>query len=385
MKYLSVLGSTGSVGSQTLDVVRNNRDKLTVKALAANKNIDLLYKQILEFTPDIAAVYDEESAKKLESMSIGGTKIVSGMEGLCEAASYDKSDMTVCAISGSIGLLPAYKAVEAGKDIALANKETMVAAGDIINAKAKEKNVLIIPVDSEHSAIFQCLCGNDKKDISRILLTASGGPFFGRTKEQLSSVTVDQALKHPNWSMGSKISIDSSTLMNKGLEVIEAVMLFGIKSDKIEVLVHPQSIVHSAVEYSDGSIIAQMGIADMKIPIHIALFYPQREVSNYNNKLDLFDKQLTFHKPDTVTFKSLKLAYNAIETGHTMPLVLNAANEAAVWAFLSRKIKFLDIADIVDEIMQSHKVIKGLSLDEIVLLDGIIKNQTKEYISKKYR
>ena len=260
----------------------------------------------------------------------------------------------------------------------------MVAAGEIINAKAKEKNVLIIPVDSEHSAIFQCMYGNDRKDISRILLTASGGPFFGKTKEQLSKVTVDQALKHPKWSMGSKISIDSATLMNKGLEVIEAVMLFGVKSDKIEVLVHPQSIVHSAVEYTDGSIIAQMGIADMKIPIHIALFYPQREASNYN-KLDLFDKQLTFHKPDTDTFKCLKLAYNAIETGYTMPLVMNAANEAAVGAFLSRQIKFLDIADTVEEMMQSHKVIKGLSLDEIILLDGIIKSQTKEYISKKYR
>lgn len=384
MKYLSVLGSTGSVGSQTLDVVRNNRDKLCVKAIAANKNIDKLYEQIIEFAPDIAAVYDEESAKKLKSVIKGKTKIVSGMEGLCEAAAYDKCDMTVCAISGSIGLLPAYKAVEAGKNIALANKETMVAAGDIINAKAKEKNGLIIPVDSEHSAIFQCLYGNDKKDISRILLTASGGPFFGKTKEQLLDVTVDEALKHPNWSMGSKISIDSATLMNKGLEVIEAVMLFGVKSDKIEVLVHPQSVVHSAVEYTDGSVIAQMGITDMKIPIHIALFYPQREVSNYN-KLNLFDNQLTFHKPDTNTFKSLKLAYDAIETGYTMPLVLNAANEAAVGAFLSRQIKFLGIADIVEEMMQEHKIIKGLSLDEIILLDGIIKNQTKEYISKKHR
>lgn len=383
MKYLSVLGSTGSVGSQTLDVVRDNRDKLCVKAIAANKNIDKLYEQIIEFTPDIASVYDEESAKKLKSVIKGKTKIVSGMEGLCEAASYSKSDMTVCAISGSIGLLPAYKAIEAGKDIALANKETMVAAGDIINAKAKEKNILIIPVDSEHSAIFQCLYGNDKKDISRILLTASGGPFFGKKKEQLLSVTVDEALKHPNWSMGSKISIDSATLMNKGLEVIEAVMLFGIKSDKIEVIVHPQSVVHSAVEYTDGSIIAQMGITDMKIPIHIALFYPQREVSNYN-KLDLFDNQLSFHKPDTNTFKSLKLAYSAIKTGYTMPLVLNAANEAAVGAFLSRQIKFLDIADIVEEMMQEHKAIKGLSLEEIVLLDGIIKNQTKEYINEKY-
>ena len=384
MKYISVLGSTGSVGCQTLDVVRQNRDKLCVKALAANVNTDKLYEQIMEFSPDIASVYNEESAEKLKSALKGvKTKIISGMQGLCEAASYHKVNMTVCAISGSIGLLPAYKAIEAGKDIALANKETMVVAGDIINAKAKEKNALIVPVDSEHSAIFQCLYGNDKKDLSKILLTASGGPFFGKTKEELECVTVDQALKHPNWSMGSKISIDSATLMNKGLEVIEAVMLFGIDSDKIEVVVHPQSIIHSAVEYADGSVMAQMGIVDMKVPIHIALFYPQRIPSPYS-KLDLFDKQLTFYKPDTHTFKSLKLAYKAVETGYTMPLVINAANEIAVKAFISKHIKFLDIADIVDEMMQRHKVIKGISLEEIILLDGIIKNQTKEYISKNF-
>ncbi len=383
MRYLSVLGSTGSVGSQTLDVVRKNSDKLCVKALAVNKNTDKLYEQIIEFAPDIASVYDEDSAEKLKSMAIGKTKIISGMKGLCEAAAYHKVDMTVCAISGSIGLLPAYKAIEAGKNIALANKETMVAAGDIINAKAKEKNVLIVPVDSEHSAIFQCLYGNDKKDLNKILLTASGGPFFSKNKAELSRVTVDQALKHPNWSMGSKISIDSATLMNKGLEVIEAVMLFGVKSDKIEVVVHPQSIVHSMVEYTDGSVIAQMGAADMKIPIHIALFYPQRQMAEYNN-FELYNKQLTFYKPDTDTFKSLKLAYEAIEIGYTMPLAMNAANEAAVHAFLNRRIKFLDIADIVDEMMQMHKVIKGTSLEEIILLDGIVKNQTKEYISKNF-
>jgi len=383
MKYISVLGSTGSVGAQALDVVRDNKDRLCVKALAANKNIDKLYEQIIEFEPEIAAVYDVNAAIRLKDALGGKTNIVSGMEGLIEVATYHKSQLTLCAVSGSIGLLPAYKAAECGKVIALANKETMVIAGHIINSKAKEAGAAIIPVDSEHSAIFQCLAGSDKKDISKILLTASGGPFFNKTKDYLKDVTVQQALKHPNWSMGSKISIDSATLMNKGLEVIEAVMLFGVSSDIIEVLIHPQSIVHSAVQYADGNIIAQMGITDMRVPIHYSLFYPQRYPSRYN-KLDLFGKELTFYKPDTDTFVSLKLAYEAIKTGHTMPLALNAANEVAVNAFLNKKIKFLDIAEIVAHIMQNHKPVKEASLQDVIALDERLKIQTQQYINSKY-
>jgi 1-deoxy-D-xylulose-5-phosphate reductoisomerase len=383
MKYLSVLGSTGSVGMQTLHVIRNHRDKLAVKALAVNRNIEILYKQIQEFKPEIVAVYDKESAFRLKDSISSNVKIVYGMDGLCEVAAYHASDMVMSAISGSIGLLPTYTSIENAKNIALANKETMVVAGDIINKKANEKNVRIIPVDSEHSAIFQCLYGNEKKDLHKILLTASGGPFLGKTKEELNNVTVENALKHPNWTMGSKISIDSATLMNKGLEVIEAAMLFDVDYKKIEVVVHPQSIVHSMVEYIDGSIIAQLGITDMKIPIHIALFYPQR-IESACEKLSLFDKTLTFYKPDLETFYSLSLAYEAAKIGHTMPLVLNAANEIAVYAFLKKEIKFVHIPKIVSEMMDAHDPIGNLSLQEILELDKAIKRQTKEYIDKKY-
>ncbi len=383
MKYLSVLGSTGSVGTQTLNVVRNNKDLLGIKALAANSNIRLLHEQIEEFRPEIVAVYDKESAFKLKDSIKNNVSIVYGMDGLCEVAAYHAADMVVSAISGSIGLLPTYTAIENGKNIALANKETMVIAGNIINDLAKEKKASIIPVDSEHSAIFQCLYGNEKEDLNKILLTASGGPFLRKSKEELSNVTVEDALKHPNWSMGSKISIDSATLMNKGLEVIEAAMLFGVDYNKIEVVVHPQSIVHSMVEYRDGSIIAQMGIADMQIPIHIALFYPQRIKATYK-KLNLFNKKLSFFEPDMETFYSLKLAYEAIRIGHTMPLVLNAANEIAVHAFLRKEIKFLHIPRIVAEMMEMHDLLKYLSIQEICELDKIIKLQTKKYIAKKY-
>jgi 1-deoxy-D-xylulose-5-phosphate reductoisomerase len=382
MKYLSVLGSTGSVGEQTLNVVRNNKNRLCIKALAVHSNIQKLYEQIEEFEPEIVAVYDKESALRLKNSIKNNVKVVDGMDGLCEVAAYHNSDTIVSAISGSIGLLPTYTAIENGKNIALANKETMVIAGDIINTKAREQNVSIIPVDSEHSAIFQCLYGNDRKDLSKILLTASGGPFFGKTKDELNDVTVEQALKHPNWSMGSKISIDSATLMNKGLEVIEAVMLFGVDCGKIQVIVHPQSIIHSMVEYIDGSIIAQLGITDMQIPLHIALFYPQRIESTYD-KLNLFNKTLSFFEPDTETFLSLKLAYEAIKIGGTMPLVLNAANEIAVHAFLRKEIKFLHIPNIVSDMMNKHDPIKNLSLQELIELDKITKKQTRDYINKK--
>lgn len=366
MRRISILGSTGSIGTQTLDVVRSN-DDVTVAALTAGSNIDLLEKQIREFKPEMAALWDEYKAKELKlRLKDMDVRISYGMEGMLEAASIESADMTVTAVVGMIGILPTIAAIRAGKDIALANKETLVTAGHIIMSMAKAYNVKILPVDSEHSAIFQSLNGQDKKSLKRILLTASGGPFRGRSAADLAKVTVEDALKHPNWVMGRKITVDSATMVNKGLEVIEAKWLFDVDLDQIQVVVHPQSVIHSAVEFADRGIIAQLGTPDMRLPIQYALFFPERRPLN-TEPLDLFKLgTMTFEAPDPVTFKGLGLAYKAAKAGGSMPTVFNAANERAVAMFLDRKIGFPDIANIIEFSMQMHQVIPEPSVEDIL-------------------
>ena len=366
MRRISILGSTGSIGTQTLDVVRSN-DDVTVAALTAGSNIDLLEKQIREFKPEMAALWDEYKAKELKlRLKDMDVRISYGMEGMLEATSIESADMTVTAVVGMIGILPTIAAIRAGKDIALANKETLVTAGHIIMSMAKAYNVKILPVDSEHSAIFQSLNGQDKKSLKRILLTASGGPFRGRSAADLAKVTVEDALKHPNWVMGRKITVDSATMVNKGLEVIEAKWLFDVDLDQIQVVVHPQSVIHSAVEFADRGIIAQLGTPDMRLPIQYALFFPERRPLN-TEPLDLFKLgTMTFEAPDPVTFKGLGLAYKAAKAGGSMPTVFNAANERAVAMFLDRKIGFPDIANIIEFSMQMHQVIPEPSVEDIL-------------------
>lgn len=382
-KNISILGSTGSIGTQTLDVVREIGG-INVKAITANNNIELLEKQIREFNPDIAAVMNEEMAEKLkERVKDCGTKILSGIDGLIEAAVYKESDTVVTSVVGNIGIVPTFEAIKAGKNIALANKETLVSAGKLIINAVKKYGVKLYPVDSEHSAIFQCLRGNEDNKIRRILLTASGGPFRGRKREELLNVRAEDALKHPNWSMGKKVTIDSASLMNKGLEVIEAKWLFGVDVEDIEVLIHPQSIVHSAVEYEDGAVIAQMGEPDMKVPIQYALTYPKR-VKNSFPKIDFAQRNsLTFEKPDMDTFKCLSLAYRAIKTGGTMPTVMNGANEMAVAAFLENKIGFLDIADIIEKTMMSYNVKYDYAVEDLVEADKWARNFSNNLIMTK--
>lgn len=382
-KNISILGSTGSIGTQTLDVVREIGG-INVKAITANNNIELLEKQIREFNPDIAAVMNEEMAEKLkERVKDCGTKILSGIDGLIEAAVYKDVDTVVTSVVGNIGIVPTFEAIKAGKNIALANKETLVSAGELIINAVKKYGVKLYPVDSEHSAIFQCLRGNEDNKIRRILLTASGGPFRGRKREELLNVRAADALKHPNWSMGKKVTIDSASLMNKGLEVIEAKWLFGVDVEDIEVLIHPQSIVHSAVEYEDGAVIAQMGEPDMKVPIQYALTYPKR-VKNSFPKIDFAQRNsLTFEKPDMDTFKCLSLAYRAIKTGGTMPTVMNGANEMAVAAFLENKIGFLDIADIIEKTMMSYNVKYDYTVEDLVEADKWARNFSNNLIMTK--
>lgn len=382
-KNISILGSTGSIGTQTLDVVREIGG-INVKAITANNNIELLEKQIREFNPDIAAVMNEEMAEELkERVKDCGTKILSGIDGLIEAAVYKESDTVVTSVVGNIGIVPTFEAIKAGKNIALANKETLVSAGELIINAVKKYGVKLYPVDSEHSAIFQCLRGNEDNKIRRILLTASGGPFRGRKREELLNVRAEDALKHPNWSMGKKVTIDSASLMNKGLEVIEAKWLFGVDVEDIEVLIHPQSIVHSAVEYEDGAVIAQMGEPDMKVPIQYALTYPKR-VKNSFPKIDFAQRNsLTFEKPDMDTFKCLSLAYRAIKTGGTMPTVMNGANEMAVAAFLENKIGFLDIADIIEKTMMSYNVKYDYTVEDLVEADKWARDFSNNLIMTK--
>lgn len=366
MKKIAILGSTGSIGTQTLEVVRENKD-IEVLGLAAGNNIKLLERQIREFHPKMAAVWTEERAKELrENVKDLDIKIVSGMEGLIELSVMEESEILVTAIVGMIGIRPTIEAIKAGKDIALANKETLVTAGHIIMPLAKEYQVAILPVDSEHSAIFQSLQGGQEKALHKILLTASGGPFRQKTREELLNIQVEDALKHPNWEMGRKITIDSSTLVNKGLEVIEAKWLFDVSLDQIEVVVHPQSIIHSMVEYVDGAIIAQLGTPNMKLPIQYALYYPERRFLP-GDRLDFAVlSKLTFEKPDMETFYGLRLAFEAGKEGGSLPAVFNAANELAVSKFLDRKIKYLEIPEIIEHCMQAHKTIADPSVDEIL-------------------
>lgn len=366
MKKIAILGSTGSIGTQTLEVVRENKD-IEVLGLAAGKNIELLEQQIREFHPVCVAVWSEGKAEELKvKIADTDTRVVTGMEGLIEIATLEKAEILVTAIVGMIGLRPTIAAIQAGKDIALANKETMVTAGHLIMPMAKEYNVRILPVDSEHSAIFQSLQGNKDNPIHKILLTASGGPFRGKKEEDLLNIRVEDALKHPNWSMGQKITIDSSTMVNKGLEVIEAKWLFDVNVDQIQVVVQPQSVIHSMVEYEDGAVMAQLGTPDMKLPIQYALYYPERRYLP-GDRLDFWEMgKLDFEKPDMETFYGLKLAYKAGREGGSLPTVLNAANELAVSKFLKREVKYLEIMEIIEDCMNAHKNIANPSLEQIL-------------------
>ncbi|MBE3592641.1 MAG: 1-deoxy-D-xylulose-5-phosphate reductoisomerase [Thermoanaerobacter sp.] len=380
MKKVIILGSTGSIGTQTLDVIKNFRENFEIVGLTAYNNVELLSKQIREFNPKVVAVKDEDKANQLRENLKKNVEILTGSKGLQEIVKYD-ADLVVIAVEGIAGLVPTVTAIQRGKDIALANKEVLVTAGQIVMDLVKKKDITLLPVDSEHSAILQCLRGNDKKEVSRLILTASGGPFRGKKKEDLKKVTVNEALNHPNWKMGKKITIDSATLMNKGFEVIEAKWLFDISEDKIDVIVHPQSIIHSMVEYIDGSVIAQLATADMRIPIQYALNYPTRNYINGINFLDFsITTQLTFEKPDLETFKCLSLAYEALKIGGTMTTVLNAADEIAVSLFLNKKIEFLQIAEIIEESMKEHNNIQNPTLDDIINVD----KEVKEKIAKKY-
>ncbi len=369
MKRISILGSTGSIGTQTLDIVRANND-LEVVAIAASTSIEALEKQIREFKPKLVCAYNEKAARELKvRVADTAVKVVSGMDGLIECAVISEADIVVTAFVGMIGIRPTLEAIKSGKDIALANKETLVTAGHIVMKMAEEYNVKILPVDSEHSAIFQSLNGENRKEIDKILLTASGGPFRGWTREQMKDVQVEDALKHPNWSMGKKITIDSATMVNKGLEVIEAKWLFGVGLDDIQVVVQPQSLIHSMVQFKDGGIIAQLGTPDMRLPIQYALYYPSRKYLA-GERVD-FAKigKITFEDPDPKNFVGLQLAYDAATAGGSMPTVFNAANEKAVAKFLNREIKFLEITDIINYCMDNHKVIENPSVEEILNIE----------------
>ncbi|MBU5447767.1 1-deoxy-D-xylulose-5-phosphate reductoisomerase [Blautia sp. MSJ-36] len=369
MKNIAILGSTGSIGTQTLDVARKNED-LRVVAVSAGKSVEKLEEQIREFHPLLAAVWDEKAARDLKTrIADTDTKVVSGMEGLLELASMPESDILVTAIVGMIGIRPTMEGIRAGKDIALANKETLVTAGHLIMPMAKEYGVSILPVDSEHSAIFQAIHGEENKEIHKLLVTASGGPFRGRTTEELRNVTVADTLKHPNWVMGRKITVDSATLVNKGLEVMEAKWLFDMDLDHIQVVVQPQSIIHSMVEFKDGAIMAQLGTPDMRLPIQYALYYPHRRYLD-GDRLDFTKlREITFEVPDMDTFRGLPMAIQASREGGSMPTVFNAANELAVKKFLEEKIGFLDIYEIIAQSMERHKKIAHPDLDEILSVE----------------
>lgn len=379
MKKIGILGSTGSIGTQTLEIVRSNPD-LQVIALAAGSNMSLMEQQVREFHPMLAVMGSEEAAADLKNrIADTDTRVSAGMEGMLELAILPQMEVLVTAIVGMIGIRPTIAAIKAGKTIALANKETLVTAGHIIMPLAKEKGVSILPVDSEHSAIFQSMHGENRERVSKILLTASGGPFRGKRTEELQDITVEDALKHPNWSMGRKITVDSATLVNKGLEVMEAKWLFDVEPEQIQVVVHPQSIIHSMVEYVDGGIMAQLGMPDMKLPIQYALFYPDRRPMD-GRRVDFFAlKSISFEEPDIKTFRGLQLAYDAIAAGGSMPTVFNAANEKAVGLFLDKKIRFLAIYDLIQGAMEQHKVIANPTVEEILEAEA----QAHAYISGK--
>jgi len=368
MKRIAILGSTGSIGTNTLKVARHLSDEIQVTALAAGSNVDLLCSQAKEFNPEIVAVYNEDKARELQG-KLPGVRVVAGMEGLSEAASHESVDMVVAAITGTAGLVPTVAAIEAGKDIALANKETLVSGGELVMRLVKEKGVSLLPVDSEHSAIFQCLNGEDKASVHRILLTASGGPFRQHSTEQLGGVTVDDALNHPTWAMGPKVTVDSSTLMNKGLEVIEAYWLFGVTPEQIDVVVHPQSIIHSMVEFVDGSVIAQAGETTMCTPIQYALTYPHRLPGTLKPFDWLKTNTLQFFPPDTDKFPCLRLAFDAINSGDSLPCYMNAANEILVGRFLNKELGWQDIATKLEALMGRHKAVEVNSLEDILAVD----------------
>ena len=376
MKKIASLGSTGSIGTQTLEIVRDNPD-LQVMGLAAGSNAALMEKQIREFHPALAVMWSEEAAKELRGRTADlPVKVLSGMEGLLALASDASYEILVTAIVGMIGIRPTIAAIESGKTIALANKETLVTAGHLIMPLAKKHKVPILPVDSEHSAIFQSMNGEDKKQVSKILLTASGGPFRGRSRQELAGMRAEDALKHPNWSMGRKITVDSASLVNKALEVMEARWLFDVELDSIQVVIHPQSIIHSMVEYVDGAVIAQLGMPDMKLPIQYALFYPERRPMA-GERVDFFKLgQITFERPDTEVFTGLKLGMQAARTGGSMPTVFNAANEKAVAMFLNHSIGFLEIPELIEKCMNHHRVIENPNVNEILQAEA----ETYEYI-----
>ena len=380
MKKIGILGSTGSIGTQTLEIARAYSADLKVTVLAAGTNVKLMETQMREFKPEVVVMWSKEAAEDLRIKTADlNIPVLCGMEGLLEVSVWDNMDVLVTALVGMIGIRPTIAAMKAGKDIALANKETLVTAGHIIMPLAKEYGVSILPVDSEHSAIFQSMQGEKRSQVSKILLTASGGPFRGKQLEELKTMQVEDALKHPNWSMGRKITIDSATLVNKGLEVIEAKWLFDVSLDQIQVVVHPQSIIHSMVEYVDGGIMAQLGTPDMKLPIQYALFYPDRRPLT-GKRVNFYELgQMTFETPDMETFRGLKLAYESARIGGSMPTVFNAANEKAVALFLDKKISFLQIPELIEECMQQHEVISAPSVEEILEAE----QAAYEYINKK--
>jgi len=380
MKNIMLLGSTGSIGTQTLEVVRANGD-MKVVSLAADQNIDLLERQIAEFEPEVVCVYNEEKALELEKRLKGKqVTVLTGMEGLIACATVPAGTITVAAVVGMIGIRPVIEAIQAKKDIAFANKETLVTAGHMIMPLVKKMGVKLLPVDSEHSAIFQCLQGAQHKEMDKLILTASGGPFRGKKREELENVTLQDALKHPNWSMGKKITVDSSTMVNKGLEVIEARWLFDIDFDRIQVVLQPQSIIHSMVEFQDGAVLAQLGTPDMRLPIEYALCYPERRQC-MGERLDFTNlSAITFEQPDTETFRGLALAYKAGKIGGSMPTVLNAANERAVSLFLQEKISYLAMADLIEDAMEAHKVISDPSLEDILACE----QEVYRYIDGRY-
>jgi 1-deoxy-D-xylulose-5-phosphate reductoisomerase len=385
MKNIAILGSTGSIGTQALDVIRDNKTDFKVCALTANSNIDILYDQVLEFSPEIVAITNFEKYKEFKSAIKpfnSSLKVLYGEEGLFDVAAYDKNDIIISSIVGIAGLKPTYKAVEKGKTVALANKETLVTAGRIITKKAKEKNAFIIPVDSEHSAIFQCI-GSNSEYVSRIILTASGGPFRKKTPEELKKVSLSDALKHPSWNMGKKVTIDSATMMNKGLEVIEARWLFDMNPDKIDVCIHPESIIHSMVEFVDGAILAQLGVPDMRTPIKYSLTYPERTITN-ENKLDFSKlKSLSFEEPDIKRFPCLNLAYEALKDGDSSCIVLNGANEVAVNLFLQEKIRFIEIYDIVANALERHVKTNINDLEDVFQVDAWSRKIALELYNKR--
>lgn len=383
-KRLAILGATGSIGTQALDVVRAHPNDFEVVLLTAHRNIDLLAQQAREFRPRAVIIGEESLRTTLRDQLAGsGVEVFSGMPALVEAVQHEDIDVVLTAMVGAVGLEPTIAAIQAGKDIALANKETLVIGGAIVMDLVRQKGVKLLPVDSEHSAIFQCLSGENSRAVDKIYLTASGGPFRGWNREQLSHVPVEKALKHPNWSMGAKITIDSASMMNKGLEVIEARWLFDLPTDRIEVLVHPQSIIHSMVQYQDGSVMAQLGLPDMKLPIQYALTYPERQMNNFQRLNFLDYPELTFEAPDSKTFRNLALAYQASRMGGNMPCILNAANEVAVDAFLRGEIGFLAMSDLIEFAMESVDFEAALTLESCLESDRVSRRLAREWVEKK--